>query len=122
MEIERGWIWWADLPKPVGSAPGYRRPVVIVQANAAIDLGLQTLIVVALTTNTGCAQFPGNVSIPADTAGLAEASVVNVTQLLTVDSKLLVDFIGNVPRRLMRRIDEGLIAILDLHHASHTLQ
>ena len=122
MEIERGQIWWADLPKPVGSGPGFRRPVVIVQANTAIDAGLQTLIVLPLTTNKGWADFPGNVLLPAKTGGLAEDSVANMTQVLAIDMKLLESLLGNVPVRLMNQIDEGLRTILGLRRPSGTLQ
>jgi len=122
MEIERGQVWWADLPKPVGPGPGFRRPVVIVQSSNAIDVGLQTLIVVPLTTNRGWTDFPGNVLLPAKTAGLAEDSVANMTQLLAIDMKLLEFLLGQVPMHLMNQIDEGLRIILALRRPPGTLQ
>ena len=91
-------------------------------STASIEAGLQTLIVVPLTTNRGWANFPGNVLLPAKTGGLAEDSVANMTQVLAIDMKLLESLLGNVPVRLMNQIDEGLRTILGLRRASGTLQ
>ena len=122
MEIGRGEIWWADLPKPVGSGPGYRRPVIIVQANFAIGVGLNTVIVVPLTTKREWARFPGNVLLEVNTGRLTADSVANVTLMTAIDVKLLVDYIGQAPERIMNQIDEGLRKILGLDWPSGTLQ
>ena len=122
MEIVRGEIWRADLPKPVGSGPGYPRPVVIVQSNYAIGVGLNTVIVIPLTTNKDWAGFPGNVLLEAKTGRLTADSVANVTLLTSIDVKLLVNFLGNVPERIMIQIDEGLRKILDIECPPGTLQ
>ena len=94
----------------------------IVQSNKAINVSLQTVIVVPLTTNRGWTDFPENVLLPAKTAGLAEDSVANMTQLLAIDIKLLVNLLGQVPTRLMDRIDDGLRIILALGRPPGTLQ
>ena len=118
----RGEIWRADLPKPVGSGPGYPRPVIIVQSNYAIGVGLNTVIVIPLTTNKDWAGFPGNVLLEAKTGRLTVDSVANVTLLTLIDVKLLVNFLGNVPERIMIQIDEGLRKILDIECPPGTLQ
>ena len=122
MEIERGEIWWADLPKPVGSGPGYPRPVIIVQSSYAIGVGLNTVIVVPLTTDKEWAKFPGNVLLEANTGRLTSDSVANLTLLITIDVKLLVNYVGQAPRRIMLQIEEGLRNILDIECPPGTLQ
>ena len=77
----RGEIWWAALPRPVGSAPGYRRPVLIVQSNDFTHSRMATVIVVILTSNTKLAEAPGNVFLPRNMTSLPKDSVANVSQL-----------------------------------------
>jgi len=113
-EIERGEIWWADLPEPRRSEPGYRRPVLIVQANHFNRSRIQTAIVAAITRNVELAAAPGNVLLPAHSAGLARDSVVNVSQLLTLDRSFLTEHAGTLPARLQRSVDEGLRTVLNL--------
>ena len=122
MEIERGEIWWADLPKPLGSGPGYPRPVIVVQSNYALGVGLNTVIVIPLTTNTEWARFPGNVLLQAKTGGLAADNVANVTLLTAIDAKLLVNYVGRAPERIMIQVDQGLRNILDIECPPGTLQ
>jgi len=112
--IQRGSIWWASLPDPIGSMPGYRRPVVIVQEDAFTQSRLQTVLVVVLTSNLKLAEAPGNVLLSARTTGLPKSSVANVSQILTVDKSFLTEEIGQVPSRDMQRIEEGLRLILSL--------
>ena len=104
----RGELWWASLPPPVGSGPGYRRPVLIVQADGFNRSRIQTVVVAAVTSNTGLAEAPGNVLIHRRESGLKKDSVVNVSQILTVDRKLLIERIGTLPARAMAQIDQGL--------------
>ena len=113
-EIRRGEIWWADLPGPRRSEPGYRRPVLIVQPDSFNRSQIQTAIVVAITTNIELAQAPGNVLLPARSAGLSRDSVVNVSQLLTLDRGLLTEHAGTLSPRLQRSVDEGLRTVLQL--------
>ncbi len=114
VEIERGEIWWANLPEPRRSEPGYRRPVLVVQANSFNRSRIQTAIVAAISTNLGLADAPGNVLLPARSAGLTRDSVVNVSQLLTLDRSFLTERAGALPRRLQRLADEGLRTVLGL--------
>lgn len=113
-EIERGEIWWADLPAPRRSEPGYRRPVLIIQADSFNRSRIQTAIVAAITTNLELAAAPGNVLLPARSAGLSRESVVNVSQLLTLDRGFLTERAGILPPRLQRSVDDGLRNVLQL--------
>jgi mRNA interferase MazF len=112
--VQRGEIWWADLRVPRRSEPGYRRPVLVVQADSFNRSRIQTTIVAAITTNVELANAPGNVLLPARSAGLARDSVVNVSQILTVDRSYLTEHAGTLPPRLQRSVDEGLRTALQL--------
>jgi mRNA interferase MazF len=113
-ELQRGEIWWADLPEPRRSEPGYRRPVLVIQANSFNRSRIQTTVVAAITTNVELAEAPGNVLLPARSAGLTRDSVVNVSQLLTLDRSFLTEHAGTLPPRLQRSVDEGLRTVLQL--------
>jgi|SRR5579871_2203344 len=113
-EIHRGQIWWADLPEPRRSEPGYRRPVLIIQADSFNQSQIQTAIVAAITSNLDLAEAPGNVMLPARSTGLGRDSVVNVSQLLTLDHSFLTQHVGTLPPRFQRAVDEGLRLVLQL--------
>jgi mRNA interferase MazF len=113
-EIQRGEIWWADLPEPRGSEPGHRRPVLVVQADSFNRSRIQTAIVAVITTNLDLAEAPGNVLLPARLAGLPRDSIVNVSQLLTLDRRFLTEHVGTLSPRLERSVDEGLRTVLNL--------
>ncbi|HLO49323.1 MAG TPA: type II toxin-antitoxin system PemK/MazF family toxin [Kamptonema sp.] len=110
----RGEIWWAHLPNPVGSEPGYRRPVLIIQDDTFIQSRIRTVIVVIITSNIELANAPGNVLLPSEETGLPRNSVVNVSQIFTVDKAFLTERIGAVPLSLQEEVDEGLRAVLYL--------
>jgi mRNA interferase MazF len=113
--VTRGEIWWADLPEPRGSEPGYRRrPVLVLQANSFNQSRIRTVIVAVLTRNLRLAEAPGNVLLPASTTGLPRDSVVNISQLLTLDRSFLTDEVGKLPGRLMAQLDGGLRLVFDL--------
>jgi mRNA interferase MazF len=112
--IQRGEIWWADLGEPAGSGPGYRRPVLVVQADGFNRSRLRTAIVVVLTSNLGLVQAPGNVLLPAKVTGLPQDSVANVSQILTLDREYLVEAAGVVGGSLLRSINAGLRLVLDV--------
>ena len=113
-DIRRGEIWWADLPEPRRSEPGFRRPVLVVQADSFNTSRIQTAIVAAITSNVALADAPGNVLLPAGSADLARDSVVNVSQLLTLDRRFLTEHAGTLLPRLLRSVDEGLRMVLQL--------
>ncbi|MFQ3614320.1 MAG: type II toxin-antitoxin system PemK/MazF family toxin [Cyanobacteriota bacterium] len=110
----RGEIWWANLPDPVGSEPGYRRPVLIVQDDEFNQSRISTVIVVIITSNIQLPEAPGNVLLPKGVIGLSRDLVANVSQILTVDKTFLVECIGSLPNNLQEEIDDGLRTILYL--------
>jgi len=110
----RGEIWWANLPEPVGSEPGYRRPVLIIQDDIFTQSRISTVIVVIITSNTQLAEAPGNVLLTQRASGLSRDSVANVSQIFTVDKTFLVERIGSLPDHLQEEVDEGLRTILYL--------
>lgn len=112
--MRRGELWWGDLGLPRGSAPALRRPLLIVSADQYNRSNLKTVTVAAVTSNTHLAALPGNVAVPADLTGLPVDSVVNVTQLVTVDRGALEDRIGAIPDWLMAQVDAGLGRALGL--------
>jgi len=113
-EIQRGEIWWADLPEPRRSEPGFRRPVLVVQADSFNRSRIQTAIVAVITSNVDLADAPGNVLLPARSVGLPRDSVVNVSQLLPLDRSFLTERAGTLPPRLQRLVEEGLRTVLEL--------
>ena len=100
VEIERGETWWADLPEARRSEPGYRRPVLVVQAHSFNRSRIQTTIVAAITTNVELADAPGNVLLLASSAGLQRDSVVDVSPILTLDRTFLTKHAGTLPPHL----------------------
>jgi mRNA interferase MazF len=110
----RGEIWWADLPAPRGSEPGYRRPVLVIQANAFNRSRIQTIIAAVLTSNLDLASAPGNVFVPGRISGLAKDSVVNVSQVITLDRSAFTERVGTIPSRVSMAVDVGLRLVLGL--------
>ncbi len=104
----RGELWWVDLGLPRGSAPALRRPVLVVSADQYNRSKLRTVTVAVLTGNARLAALPGNVAVPADIADLEADSVVNVTQIATVNRGALEERIGALPDWLMAQVDAGL--------------
>lgn len=114
MVVERGQVWWADLDEPSGSEPGFRRPVLIVQDDAFNRSRLRTVIAVILTSNLRLVEAPGNVLIPAKSAGLPKDSVANVSQVITVDRDFLSEPAGRVRGQLLKDVENGLRLVLAL--------
>jgi mRNA interferase MazF len=112
--IARGEVWWADLDEPVGSAPGYRRPVLVVQEDGFNRSRISTIIVVVLTSNMQRLDAPGNVLVPAAVSGLPRDSVANVSHLMTVDRGCLAKKSGRLPARMLAQVNDGLRLILNL--------
>jgi mRNA interferase MazF len=110
----RGEIWWADHLSPLGSGPGFRRPVLIVQSDSFNESRIRTLIVAMITTNLRLAGAPGNVLLPARPELLKRDSVVNVSQLFSVDRSLLTDYVGRIPDQILAQVGVGLRFILAL--------
>lgn len=112
--IHRGEVWWADLSLPRGSAPALRRPVLVISADPYNRSDLSTVTVAILTSAAHLAALPGNVVIPADIAGLSRDSVLNVTQIATIDRDALEERVGALPDWLLAQVDSGLQRALAL--------
>ncbi len=112
--MQRGEIWWTDFGEPRGSEPGFYRPAVVISTDRFNSVSLNTATVVICTTNINLAKRPGNVLLPIRGTGLDHPSVVNVTQVATIDRRALDRFIGRVPNGLMTQIDDGLRLALAL--------
>ena len=108
MEIRQGDVFWIDLEKPSGSGPGYRRPYVVIQNNLFNNSSIDTVLVCALTTNLKHARAPENVLLKKGEANLPRHSLVNVSQLVTVDKRDLVEKIGTLSRQRVRLILRGI--------------
>ena len=112
MVVSQGEIWWADLPPPAGSGPGFRRPVVVVQDDALNRSHISTAVCVPLTTNLKWASGPGNVEFSARLTGLPKDSVANVSQIVTVDKAFLTSRVGKLPRLKLALLLAGIDIIL----------
>ena len=112
MVVAQGQIWWADLPDPTGSGPGFRRPVVIVQCDAFNRSRIATVVCVPLTSNLRWAEAPGNVLLPVRSTGLPRDSVANVSQIVTVDRAVLTDLVGTLSARQLQLVLAGIDIVL----------
>lgn len=112
--LRRGSICWASLPSPKGSEPGYRRPVLIVSSDAFNASRIQTVIVAVITSNRELGRAPGNVLLAQKDSGLTRDSVINVSQILTLDRGFLDCPLMELPAELMAEVDRGLMLSLDL--------
>ncbi len=112
--MRRGEIWWASLGEPHGSGPGYRRPVLIVQSNEFNQSAIRTSICAAMTSNMRLADAPGNVRVTRRASGLPQESVVNVSQLITLDKQRLTEKVGRLPAESFRDVEAGIRLVLAL--------
>ena len=112
--MKRGEVWWVTLGTPKGSEPGFRRPILIVQADSFNRSRIGTVVAAVISSNTRLADAPGNVLLPARTAGLPRASVVNVSQLITLDKRFLDARSGKLKPAQLQAVEEGLRLVLGL--------
>jgi len=112
MVITQGHVYWADLPDPTGSGPGFRRPVLVVQGDTLNRSRVGTIVCVPLTSNLGWAEAPGNVLLAARATGLPKDSVANVSQIVTVDRDLLTEEVGKLSKRQLELVLAGIDIIL----------
>jgi len=112
--IRRGDIWWANIPAPSGSEPGYRRPVLIVQTDPFNQSGIETVVVVAFTSNLQRAAAPGNVLCRKQDTGLSVDSVANVSQLTTLDKSWLTRRVSRLAPHHLHEVEAGLRLLLGL--------
>jgi len=112
--MKKGDIWWASLEEPIGSEPGYRRPVIIISSNDFNRSQIRTVIVAIITSNLHLANAPGNFNISKKSTGIDRDSVVNISQLMTLDKSFLTEYIGNLSRKQLNFLDESLKLVLSL--------
>nr|WP_226920626.1 type II toxin-antitoxin system PemK/MazF family toxin [Georgenia subflava] len=110
--ITRGELYWADLGPVQGSRPAKRRPVLVIQSDDYSRSRIGTVVVAVVTSNVALADWPGNVFLPSTSSGLPRDSVVNVTQIVTLDKADLLGFVAVLPFDRMRLVDEGLMRVL----------
>jgi len=110
--VKRGEIWWASMGEPRGSEPGYRRPVVVVSTNEFNRSLIQTAIVSVVTSNLRLVDAPGNFKITKKQSNLSKDSVVNVSQLITLDKTFLTEKIGKLNSKNINFLNEGLKLVL----------
>ena len=113
MVINQGDIYWVDLGEPLASEPGYRHPHVVVQNNIFNRSQLKTVVVCALTSNLKRAQAPGNVLLESGEGNLPKQSVVNVSQIYTVDKSQLDEYIGTLSSARVREIINGIKLVVE---------
>ena len=106
--MQSGEIWWLNLRDPIGSEPGYRRPALIISADAMNSSRIRTVLAAVLTTNLNLADAPGNVLVTADETGLPKNSVVNVSQVVTADKQFFSEYVGKLAPDAMLRVAAGL--------------
>jgi mRNA interferase MazF len=114
MVIKRGEIWWAALPEPAGSGPGYKRPIFIIQADEFNKSKINTIIAAVITSNTRLAVAPGNVLLSPQKSKLPKESVINVSQIITFDKSFLSEKIHTLSHEIITQVDEGLKLVLKL--------
>ena len=112
MVISQGEVYWAELPAPAGSGPGFRRPIIVLQGNALNRSRVATVVCVPLTSNLRWADAPGNLLLTAKTTGLPKDSVANVSQIITLDRVLLGERVGRISRTKVNLLLSGLDVVL----------
>lgn len=112
MVVAQGEVWWADLGDPVGSEPGFRRPVIVVQGDALNRSALATVVCVPLTSQLKWAEAAGNVQLSARETGLKKPSVANASQIITLDRTVLDKRAGKIPRPRFEAVLSGIDVVL----------
>lgn len=116
MVIRRGQIWWVDFGPPRGASPGYERPAVVIQSDGFNKTDIDSVIVAIVTTNLQLSRMPGNVSVESGFGGLKEDSVINITQLFTLDKSDLLELLGTLPRSTVEQVNKGLRLVLSIEN------
>ena len=112
VEVSQGEIWWAELPDPAGSGPGFRRPVVIVQGDHLNRSRIATVVCVPLTSNLAWARAPGNVLLSARASRLPKDSVANASQIVAVDRAFLAERVGKLAPKDLAQVMSGVDVVL----------
>lgn len=112
VDVAQGETWWANLPEPTGSGPGFRRPVVVVQGDALNRSRIATVVCVPLTSNLAWADAPGNVLLPSKLTGLPKDSVANTSQIVALDRQCLSERVGKLPPKRFAVVMHGIDVVL----------
>ena len=112
MVINQGDVFWVELEEPSGSEPGYRHPHVVIQNNVFNQSRINTVVVCVLTSNLKRAEAPGNILLEKGEVNLPKQSVVNISQIFTVDKQALDEKIGTLSRKRVRQILDGIDLLL----------
>ncbi len=110
--MKRGEIWWASLEDPIGSAPGYKRPIVVISSNDFNSSKINTVIVAIITSNLNLSEAPGNFELAKKNSGLSKKSVVNISQLITLDKSFLTEKIDKLTNKQIEILNDGLKLVL----------
>ena len=110
----KGEIWWAALPTPRASEPGYKRPVLILQSDAFNRSNINTVICVVVTSNIALARAPGNVMLSKKDSNLPKKSVINVSQIVTLDKSYLTECVGTISKSIMNKVENGIKLVLGI--------
>lgn len=111
-QLAQGEVWWAELPPPAGSGPGFRRPVVVVQGDSLNRSRVATAVCVPLTSNLKWADAPGNVVLPARASGLPRDSVANASQVVALDREVLSARVGKLGPKRLAQVLSGIDVVL----------
>jgi len=112
VEVAQGEIWWAELPAPTGSGPGFRRPVIVVQGDSLNRSRIATAVCVPLTSNLKWVDAPGNVLLSAGVSGLTKDSVANASQIVALDRAVLTTRVGKLGPKRLAQVLSGIDIIL----------
>jgi mRNA interferase MazF len=112
VDVTQGDVWWAEMPLPTGSGPGYRRPVVVVQGNPLNNSRIATVVCVPLTSNIDWSGAPGNVLLSKSATGLPKDSVASGSQIVALDRSLLTDYVGRLRPKQLAQILHGIDVVL----------
>ena len=112
MVISQGEVWWASLPPPTGSGPGFRRPVVVVQGDALNQSRIATVVCVPLTSNLQWAEAPGHVRLSARTTNLPKDSVAKAPHIVALDKVVLTERVGKLSRAKVELLLAGIDVVL----------
>lgn len=110
----RGEIWWAQLPLPRGSEPAKRRPVLILQADSFNRSAINTIVCAAITTNLGLLNVPGTVHLSKKESRLPKESIINLSQIVTLDKSFLIECVGAIDRPKLEEVNDRLKTVLDM--------
>ena len=110
----KGEIWWASLPSPRGSEPAKKRPVLIIQSDDYNSSNLNTVICAVVTSNLRLAKVPPNILLEKAISHLQRTSVINFSQILTIDKSFLIQMVSMLPKQFIQSINGALKTILDI--------